>query len=542
MEAFLLLTAVLLVYGQCLWHGFVNFDDTVYITDNAVVQRGLGADGVAWAFSTGLTGMWHPLTWLSLMANVSIFGAGAAGFHAMNLALHLGGAWLLFMLLREATGERGRSLTVALLFAVHPLNVESVAWASQRKSTLSTFLCLLALLAWVRYVRTGKAWAYTASLGAFALGLLAKPMIITLPVMMLLMELWPLGLRPLSVKRRLLELAPFALLSAAAAWIIFHPVGPTDVAKGGPLLVASNLLNAPVNVATYLGKLAWPTDLAVLYPHQEHWSPVSTLLASLLLVSITALIAWRRSRTWLVGWTWFLVTLAPVCGAINIGPHDRADRYMYVPAIGLFIALAWSLPRTRPAQLGAGTLIAGFTLLAALQASLWRDSATLWLGTLGRTEPSPTQLVNLGQGLLEAGRLAEAEAVLRQTIQAYPGEHKPLMNLAILLDQQGRKGEALALLERADKLAPLDARIHNHRGSLLQDLGRNVEAEAALRHALSLRTEYAEPWVNLGVLKAVNGDKLGAREAFLEALRINPSLHSARVNLARVEAELARNK
>lgn len=531
--------AVSLIYAQMLTHRFVNYDDPVYITDNAQVLRGLSLEGVRWAFSTCLTGMWHPLTWISLMANVTFFGPEATGFHAVNVTLHALSALTLYATLVSATGAKGRSLLAALLFAVHPLNVESVAWASQRKSTLSTLLCFLAILAWTRYYRSGSYRAYGVALIFFGLGLLAKPMLVSLPVIFLCFEIWNAQGKIKACWPKAFRLVPFFGLSAISGWICLHPFGPTDVAAADSRLVVADLLNVPRNVVTYLGRLLRPVDLAVYYPSTNEIFFGLSLVSMLGLLGITWWVVKSSKPMWTLGWAWFFITLLPVSGVIAIGSHATADRYVYLPAVGIFVAIAWSVP-SRGIWLGASAvLVVAWGALAYAQVGLWRDSATLWRHTIGITTPNFTQMGNLAGGLIENGRDDEALFYLKKAFELNPAGHRTCwMNLAYLYDHQGKKLAALEALQKAVRLAPGDPRIHNHLGAILHDLGRGAEAEVALREAMRLNPDYAAPWVNIGVLWAGKGDLRKAIEAFEHALQIEPFAFGARENLARAQTEV----
>ena len=531
--------AVSLIYAQMLTHRFVNYDDPVYITDNAQVLRGLSLEGVRWAFSTCLTGMWHPLTWISLMANVTFFGPEATGFHAVNVTLHALSALTLYATLVSATGAKGRSLLAALLFAVHPLNVESVAWASQRKSTLSTLLCFLAILAWTRYYRSGSYRAYGVALIFFGLGLLAKPMLVSLPVIFLCFEIWNAQGKIKACWPKAFRLVPFFGLSAISGWICLHPFGPTDVAAADSRLVVADLLNVPRNVVTYLGRLLRPVDLAVYYPSTNEIFFGLSIVSMLGLLGITWWVVKSSKPMWTLGWAWFFITLLPVSGVIAIGSHATADRYVYLPAVGIFVAIAWSVP-SRGIWLGASAvLVVAWGALAYAQVGLWRDSATLWRHTIGITTPNFTQMGNLAGGLIENGRDDEALFYLKKAFELNPAGHRTCwMNLAYLYDHQGKKLAALEALQKAVRLAPGDPRIHNHLGAILHDLGRGAEAEVALREAMRLNPDYAAPWVNIGVLWAGKGDLRKAIEAFEHALQIEPFAFGARENLARAQTEV----
>lgn len=535
----LIIGAVGLIYGQVPGHAFINFDDPVYITENPQVLRGLTWEGVKWAFGTGLTGMWQPLTWISLMANVEYLGPGAKGFHLVNVTLHAANALVIYAILLAATAAIGRSLLVALLFTMHPLNVESVAWASQRKSTLSLFLGLLAIWMWVRYLRENSRWTYVLAWFAFLLGLLAKPMLVPLPLLLWLLNYWPVSRAGCSSRQKFMELVPFGVLALVFAWICFHPLGSTDVAQDGAKMTWANTLNVPAYVMAYVVKLVWPHELAVLYPRPDAWMGSVTWLSLAALLGIGWL-AWRSRKGdhWRFGYAWFLGALLPVSGLVIIGPHAVADRYFYLPGIGLFIALVWGMPWRAPWIAGAVAALTMGGALAYAQVGLWRDSATLWTYAAKVTPESPTELVNLGAGLIEAGRDQEAVIVLLRARQLAPREYRAGLNLAEILDRHGEKARALAMLDETVQLAPRDARIHSLRGSVLQDLGRWEEARIALLHAINLKPDYAEPWVNLGVLYAARRDWAAAIRAFEQAVAIQPSLASASRNLALARQDL----
>jgi protein O-mannosyl-transferase len=349
----LLAVGTVWAYAGALENGFVNLDDNVYVYENPMVRNGLSRAAAAWAFRTLDYGNWHPLTWLSLQADCQCFGLDPRGFHVTNLFLHTANTVLLFWLLRLMTGAVGRSACVAALFALHPLHVESVAWVAGRKDVLSTFFLFLCLLAWLAYVRRPAVWKHALSVVLFAFSLMAKPMGISLPVILLLLDFWPLARWPAVATGRqervrnaislVIEKLPFFLLSAAMTALgVFAQADAGGMHYGHSLPVVSRVLMVPVNYLTYLGQMFWPVDLAVFYPHPgatlPWWKPLAALTT---LALVTALVLRPgRSRPYLpVGWLWFLIALLPAIGLVQIGAQATADRYMYLPMAGLLIVL-----------------------------------------------------------------------------------------------------------------------------------------------------------------------------------------------------------
>jgi tetratricopeptide (TPR) repeat protein len=509
-----ILVATLAVYAQVVSFGFVSWDDPLYVISNAHVKQGLSLDNAAWAMTARDDSNWLPLTWLSHMLDVDLFGAWAGGHHATNLLLHAIDTALLFALLAAATRERLASAFVAALFALHPLHVEVVAWISQRKELLSTGFGLLAILAYVSWTRRGGALRYAGLLLAFSASLAAKPMFVTLPFALLLLDYWPLdrtrgGTR--SWTRLALEKLPLFALSAATSAIAFTA---QQIARSHAPEVSLSLriANAAVAYFRYIGLALWPSPLSVLYPHPyaarlggEGWSPVAVAAAFAALLGITAAVLLARRRRYLaVGWLWFLGTLVPVIGLVQIGPQGLADRYTYVPLIGPFIALAWAA-RDAIAALGAqrGVRAAAWALALLVlgaagvashaRASVWHDSESLYLASLAATPRNPVLLYNLAREQTWQGRLDDAaksyEAVLaidpehpgantnlgnlrlragkpEQAIEHYraalrgdPDDVQTLQNLGRVLAWRGGTAEASALLQRAAQLAPQDVSV-----------------------------------------------------------------------------------
>lgn len=491
-----LAAAVAIAMGGCIDNGFVNYDDDIYV-QNLHVQGGLQWDALVWAFQTTTSNHWHPLTWVSLQFDTELFSAGPAGFHLTNLLLHALNSILLFWFLRLASGRVYPSALVALLFAIHPLHVESVAWVTERKDVLSTFFLLLTLLAYVRYARKPKLVTYLPVLGFFVLGLLAKPMLITLPVVMLLLDYWPLqryarladppGLSVacsfpgMSFSRLVLEKLPLAAIALASAWVSLHARQHGGGLKSGVYLSFEERLSSAILAATaYLGDLFWPQKLAIYYPlPEEGFSPVAIVASSVLLACLTiAAFAFARSRPYLlVGWLFYLATLSPVSGLVQLGSYARADRYTYVPLIGIFIALSWGAAdllrkaerRARGVERNASlparlALLVGVALLAACivssrrQVEYWRDSVTLWEHALQSTPDNFYARIKLAQALQAEGRDLPAHENFQQAVALRPDLAVTHTYLGQSYFIQGRYQEAIDCLQAALKIDPGFAR------------------------------------------------------------------------------------
>jgi tetratricopeptide (TPR) repeat protein len=520
-------------------NGFAGYDDNEYVTANPRVHTGLTRENVRWAFAAVHSNNWHPLSWISHQVDSSLFGLNPAGHHAVSLAFHVANAALLFWWLAGLTGALGRSAFVAAVFAVHPLHVESVAWIAERKDVLSTFFGLLALLAWGAYVRKSGALRYFAAVVLFAASLLSKPMLVTLPIVLLLLDYWPLkrGLRLVEK----LPLAAVSLLSALAAFWAQRQGGAVAAIEQLPLPL--RLANAAVSYAAYLGKTVWPVDLAVFYPFPLNGIPQWKVAASLaLLATISALaIAFRKRRPWLaVGWCWYVVTLLPVIGIVQVGMQSMADRYMYVPMIGLLIAVAWEAARILP--VAGPIVVAACAILSWRQIPVWKDGLTLFTHTLAVTRDNFVAHDNLGVELDRRGRPDEAIAHYRETLRIKPGDRIGAGNLAQSLFEkgerlfnQGKMDEAFAVLQEGLQHRPNAAARAN---VALILLGRQQFAPAVdqFRAALALDQSILRAQVGLGVALA-NLDRFAeALHAFEQAIRLDPANVEARFNLAMVSA------
>ena len=506
-----LFAATLALYLPALNSAFVNYDDPAYVTANAHVLRGLSWSNVKWAITATVEANWHPVTWISHMADVQLFGLNPRGHHAVSIVLHAFNIVLLFLILRRATGYVIRSAVVAALFAVHPLNVECVAWVAERKSLLSMLFLLLALAAYGWYASRRSAGCYAVVVALFAVGLAAKPMIVTLPLLLFLWDYWPLQRtayekeiaagRPTLVQL-VAEKIPLLALSVASSWITLYAQRTGGALGNVQLLpVGQRVSNAIYSYAAYLGKGIWPAGLAVFYPHPEDslaaWKVVA---AALLLVIITAL-AWiyrERHRYLLMGWLWYLVAMIPMIGIVQVGRQAMADRYAYLPFIGLFIAAVWGsselfasvkLSGVAQAAITAAVLLA-YASTAFLQINYWHNSYTLFSHALAVTRHNGIAESNLGTALMEMGRPDLAQPHFEAAAEFIPQLSTAHYNLGVLEQQQNRPDAA------------------------------QREYELALKYS-SDATEAAQTHSNLGFL-LLESDPRAAVEQFTAALQINP--------------------
>ena len=551
----LLVLVVLGLFGRVAGHEFLTYDDNEYVTGNAEVRAGLTAHGVVWAFTTAHAHNWHPLTWVSHMMDVQLFGLHPAGHHVTSLLLHAANTVLLFLLLRRLTRATWRSALVAALFGVHPLHVESVAWIAERKDVLSTFFMLIALWLYCGWAERGGLARYVAVLAAFALGLLSKPMLVTLPLLLLVIDVWPLGRRnPLGA--RLLEKTPFLVLSLASSVVTLwaqRQEGAMKSLEAFPLSVRA--ANALVSYVRYLGQAVWPSGLAAFYPHPGGMLPTwQVALAGSLLVAITALaFALRTTRPYLAfGWSWYLVTLLPVIGLIQVGDQAMADRYTYVPLIGPFVAVVWGMSdavdRWRPLAgspyrspiLGAvaGVTVAALGVCAWIQVGYWHDTVALFEHAVGVTSDNYRAHQVLGDGFAVRGDLGRAETHYKEALRIRPDDRIVSANLGSLSLQQGRYDEAVDFLRDALRIDAGNASAHDNLGIALNALGRFGEAEAEFRRALSLRPRDAGTHYNFGITLAKQGKSREAVDQFRQAIECSPELTDAYRALAGVLLKL----
>lgn len=573
------------VYGQVATHEFILYDDPVYVNENPTVLAGLTADNIRWAFTTLSMANWHPLTWLSYLLDIQLFGPNPGAMLLENVAIHAINTILLFILLKRLTGFFWRSAIVAALFALHPLHVESVAWISERKDVLSTLFWLLTLYFHARYAERRAIHFYLLALGAFALGLLAKPMLVSLPLIMLLMDYWPLGRtvpaeknsrKCMSFSRLVVEKLPFIALAAASCWI-------TVIAQSGAMtsLVVSSLANrisnSLVSYAAYLGKLFWPTALSPFYPFPDSipvWQPVA---AALLLAAISLLAFRERTRRpyLIVGWLWYLITLVPVIGIVRVGMHAIADRYTYVPLIGIFIMLVWGTTdlwearysNRKPFAIATFLILVVCSFLTWRQTSYWKNSATLFRHAHAVTYNNHVASNILGIDQMKKGNHEEALKLFDQSVREAPWFIEPYIHKGNLLKKLERNEEAIEVFNRAMVLNPYNATVYIDLGNLHATQGRLDEAidylllglkvdprsgsahynlamvlhqqgrlDEAIQHynqSLEFSPGFPDTHNNLGIALAESGKIEEAIEQFREALRLKPDYIEAQKNLER---------
>ena len=533
-----LVAAVLAAFWPALRNGFVNYDDIHYLTENPHVRAGFNAETLWWALTTGRPNYWHPLTLLSHMVDWQLYGPSPAGHHATNLALHGLDTLLLFLLLERTTGATWRSALVAALFGLHPLRVESVAWIAERKDVLSTFLWLLTLHGWVHYAARPRVGRYLLVALGFTLAVAAKPMAVTLPMTLLLLDYWPLGrfgAGGLSLRRGLLEKLPLVPIAAAAciATVAAQPAG--SLRPLGEYPVALRVENAVVSYVAYLGKTLWPRDLAVLYPYPESL-PLPTVVACAALLVLLTTAAWltrRRRPELLFGWLWYLGTLVPVIGILQVGEQAMADRFTYVPLIGIFVATAWLVPVAAPSLL-VPAVAAVLLLLAAqtrIQVGYWRNAATLFGHALAVEERNPVAHMNFGYELLQAGDVDEAIGHFERAVALRPGYLNARVELGNALLARGRTADAIVHYTAAVAVDPRSVEALTDLGRALALEGRIDEAISFQEQALRIDPAYPIAHNNLGMALAEKGLTAEARGHFEQALRAEPSNAEALNNL-----------
>jgi hypothetical protein len=530
-----LAAVTLAVYWPVTRHGFINFDDPPYITENPNVRAGLTWHGLAWAFQIGYAAYWQPLTWISHMVDCQLFGTNAAGHHFVSILFHAANAVLLFLLLTRLTGSTWRSAFVAAFFVWHPLRVESVAWAAERKDVLSGFFWMLTLLAYARFAEESKVQSpkskvfYVLALLMFACGLMSKPMVVTLPFVLLLLDYWPLkriaecGVRSAesnqasTIGRLLLEKVPFFALSAAGSVVM-------SIAQRGNLSVWSlaqlppgfRIENALVSYLRYISKTFWPADLALIYPYPHHWPVALVTVAAVLLAAWTAFALWRvRQNPYLaVGWFWFLGTLVPVIGLVQTGMQSMADRFTYLPGIGLLIAVVWGADAIckRPGQkkilaiAGAAALV-GCLVVTSIQISCWRSDLKLFAHTVGVTTDNYAAEVCLGDALERAGHGNEALPFYEDAVRVEPGYPLGQSRLGMILLEQGRADEASNHLAIAAQLSSREPVMQFNFGTYLLQHGKPDEAVTYFKAALAINPDFPEAKSGLAAALAAKPGK-----------------------------------
>lgn len=495
-------------YVQTLRHDFVSYDDNEFITENPRVQQGLTIENVKWAFASTTASNWHPITMLSHMLDVELWRLRPGGHHLTNVILHAANTLILFLALRRLTGAMWRSALVAALFAIHPLHVESVAWVAERKDVLSTFFGFLALWCYDSYVQQRTIGRYAIVAVFFVLSLMSKPMLVTLPFVMLLLDVWPLQRTTRQSRVWLIaEKIPLLALSAGVSAITLVSQRATDaVFSVDEMGILHRIENAVVAYAMYLAKMAWPVDLAVLYPLQRTWPMHEALISAVALLAISAAaVMLRRSRPYLlVGWLFFLGTLVPVIGFVRVGFQSMADRYTYVPLIGVFIMIAWSLPtalanttRVRLVTTAAGVVILALAARTWHQIGYWRDSFTLFSHAIETTDGNFIAHNNLGYAYAKAGDLPRAIHHYITATELCPTYGVAFGNLGAAYLMTGQHQAALPPLQRAVQLLEHSSRIRTNLGTALVANGQPDAAIDAYQRAIDLDPTNPDPHYNL---------------------------------------------
>ena len=564
--------------------GFVMLDDDEYVTTNVHVQQGLSGDSVAWAFTSTEAANWHPVTWLSHMLDVQLFGMDAGRHHLTSLLLHAINAVLLFLLLFRMTGALWRSAFVAALFALHPLHVESVAWIAERKDVLSTLFWLLTTGAWLYYVKSKQAAPYVLMLAFFALGLMAKPMLVTLPFTLLLLDYWPLQRLTLPIHGRLAELrkllwekAPlFAMTAASCVITVIAQKGSGAVQTLSQLSLGGRMETALRAYGAYLGKMILPSSLAVYYPHPQSGFSVESMAAAFLVIAGGTFLAfrmWKKAPYLSFGWLWYVGTLVPVIGLVQVGEQTMADRYTYIPLIGIFIAITWGIADYVKGNgaLRQGASVAAAVVLAALfggtrvQTGYWADSEALlghalevtsdnWLAhnniglvmyREGRTQDAIAHYTealridpnysdahnNLGNALSAVGRVNEAIPHYNEALRVQPDAPNLLTNLGWALLRANRLSEAIPCFERALKINPGFADAHLCLGSAMDTAGRMPEALEQYQQVLRINPDSAQALNAMGMIYGKMNRFSESIERLEQAVKIAPDFSDARVNL-----------
>ncbi|HTU23859.1 MAG TPA: tetratricopeptide repeat protein [Pirellulales bacterium] len=554
-----LLVVVGLVFGQTLRHGLLIVDDSVFVYENPHVSAGLTGEGIRWAFTDGPYGEWYPLAMLSHMLDCQLYGLQPWGHHLTSVLIHAATAMALFLVLRAMTGEFWPSVLVAALFAVHPQRVESVAWVAERKDVLSGFFFVLTLAAYLGYVRQGRSiWRYLLVVVLFALGLMSKPMIVTLPAVLCLLDFWPLARfgaardvpsstasvpRP-GVLRLVLEKLPLVVLAVGDSLVTLR----THRAEGVSFSLLERLGNGLLAVCTYLGQMIYPVGLAVFYPlskaGQPTWKVVGAA-AAVLLVSL-ALVLWRRRCPYgFVGWFWYLGMLSPVLGVFKFSANSLADRYTYLPSIGLAIAVVWGLARgmavlKAPAWSGlacGGALVVGLTICAARQTSHWHDDFTLWNRAKACTARHGEVEAQLGAAFERTGRIDDAIACYYRAVEL-EGCYRPYCRLGLLLAKRGKVVEAMPLLRRAVEIEPGAFDAHLNLGLALAVQQQFDEATRQFQQAVEINPANANAHGGLAFVHMRRGELDAARAELERALEIDPRHAPAHVDLASVLLKL----
>ena len=582
---------VIVPFYQTSQFSFVIYDDTRFILGNKNIQAGFDQSSFSWAFTTMSGNNWQPLTWLSLMLDYKMYGRNAGGYHVTNVLMHLVNTLLLFLIFGKMTGRLWPSGFVAALFAVHPLHVESVAWVAERKDVLSAMFWLLTMGVYAYYAASPSLKRYIWVVIAFILGLMAKPMLVTLPVVLLLLDYWPLrrfqGNTFIAGRRLILEKIPLLFLSAIVSAITIYSQGSTGAMKAlGSIGLTDRMANAVISYGAYAAKMLWPMNLACLYPYPAFF-PISIMLLSTIFLGAVSFLSFRYIRTapyLAVGWFWFLGTLVPVIGMIQVGSQAMADRYTYIPLIGLFIVIAWGVPNLLKGNpfyryfipVAAGTTILLLMVMTFNQTGVWKDSRALFEQAIAVTEGNYVAHNNLGSYLMAHNHFAEAAIHFEKVVQMKPDNEYYLNNLGMALYRQnrsdeamtyylramtvnprfadsyynaadvclsrGRDNEALEYYQKALHLLPGNAGAENNIAAILVRQKKLDEAIIYFRAAIKHHPDYAVAHNNLAIILTQKHRINEAINELQEAVRLNPQYTEAIKNLSKLRGATQTNK
>jgi protein O-mannosyl-transferase len=526
-----LAVVTLAVFWQVNHFDFINFDDNIYITGNSIVQSGLTLEGIRWAFGSKYFGLWNPLVWLSFMLDYQLYGLNAGGYHLTNLILHILSALLLFWLFNRMTGSLWSSTFVAAFFALHPLHVESVAWIAERKDVLSAFFWMLTLCLYVYYTEKPVTKRYLLVILGFISGLLSKPMIITLPVIMILLDYWPLR-RFESHKGKIFlwqlkEKILFFILSVILAFITSYTPGSSMDVKNIPLI--SRLANAPVAFVAYLGKTFWPQDMAIFYPMLEHiplWQ-VGGAIILIIIISVTVIVTIKYLPYLFVGWFWYTITILPVIGIIQIGDFAMTDRYHYLPSIGIAIMLAWGMPFLFPGTTtrkkilfpAAIAFLAILTFLSWKQCGYWRNNLELWNHALNVTKDNYMAHNNLASTLLEEGKIDKAVYHYKKAI-SINNYSSARYNMGIIYYRLGQYDQAIESFNQAIRVSPDYAAAYYNLGIVYFSLRQYQRAAENYSEAIRIMPNHANAYNSRAFIYLHQGNNISGCSSALKACKL----------------------
>ncbi len=516
----LLMVAILVVYWQVQYFDFIDLDDNIYVIENPYVQSGLSYQGLIWAFSTTHTTNWHPLTWLSFMLDYDLYRLNPAGYHWTNILFHIANTILLFLVLKRMTGEAWKSSFVAILFAIHPINVESVAWIAERKNVLSTFFWLLTMLTYVFYAESPSVKRYLLILISFIMGLMVKPMLVTLPIVLLILDYWPLnriqsGHRETSKRYPWADIIPllreklalFVIAGISSIVTVYAAMTGGAIRSLDSFPMDVRIANAFVSYVMYLNKMVWPQNLAAFYPHEgmiAQWKVVAACL-SILGFTVFVLYASRRFRYLSMGWFWYLVTMVPVIGLVQVGYHAMADRYAYIPLIGIFIIISWGIAdifsqltkRKGLIMSSAAIFVFIYAMAAWQQVQYWQNSMTVFQHALNVTKNNYQAHQGMGNVLLHQGKIESAIEHYMEALRFKPDHAEVLNNLGMALMYQGKYEEAMSQYRGALQIKPNQAKVYNNMGVLMAKEGKLESAIAQFHEALRIDPGFAGAKGNL---------------------------------------------